>query len=115
MVTTIDHDTPAGDVFSFHVIEDREVLPRNHHNLIDTLRDNGWAVEHLETGYWGAFCWTNLFVATEGTLSLRIEEAHVYAKSYYDIETLLKQAGLIVQRFKSMDVVYVVGPSRWDE
>lgn len=69
----------------FHVIEDRKKLPDDFRSLIHTLKDNGWEVEDIGTGYWGAFCWTSQFKAAMGDLSLSIQETRVYAKSFGSI------------------------------
>lgn len=111
-VTTQASDEPLA---SIHVVERKEALTDEQPGFIKTLKRHHWTIEHLGTGQWGAFCWTSQYKATAFGLSLHIEEASVYASSYFDISMPASQKLRVIEEFKRMAIDFNDGPSCWDE
>jgi len=100
---------------SIHIVERKDARSDEQPGFYDTLKRHHWIIEHLGTGQWGAFCWTSQYKATAFGLWLHIEEASVYATSYFDISMPASQKQPVTDEFKRMGIDFNDGPSCWDD
>lgn len=105
----------AQAVAMIHIVERRDEQADDQLRFIDTLKRHHWAVKHLGTGDWGAFCSTSMYDAVANGLTIHIEEACVYSTRFIDISMPASQKPSIMEQLTRMGIRFKDGACHWDE